>query len=148
VISKEDCIDRCLYKINSRNLILGVYKQSTGGFLGIRTKFGSRFIFEEYHWDNGPPFGTVKPIEMLEDFLPENIENKESLGTVCQNCGKSCKYIDVPGGKEIKFQNGKSMFVSGEWKHLESIDCKSISPVSKENDKFFEWLLKMEMKYV
>lgn len=26
------------------------------------------FLFEEYHWDTGEPYGTAKPLEELEDM--------------------------------------------------------------------------------
>ena len=64
-IPLDKCKDKYLYKIDSRNLSYGVFRKSTSGFLGIRTKFGSRFIFEENHWDSDPNFGTVKPEKEL-----------------------------------------------------------------------------------
>jgi hypothetical protein len=64
-IKLEDCKDGHLYKIESRNLSFGVYKEDSKGFSGIRTKFGNRFIFEEYHWDSDPTFGTVKPVKEI-----------------------------------------------------------------------------------
>jgi len=79
-LRKEQCIHRHVYRINSRNLAYGAYNEQTGGFNGIREKFGRYYIFEEYHWDNGPPFGTVHPQEDL-GLLPEGIEAVESLGT-------------------------------------------------------------------
>ncbi|TWU61935.1 hypothetical protein V7x_36260 [Crateriforma conspicua] len=62
-------IDQChhgwLYRIYSRNLNLGVYRQEDHGFVGIRHKMGARYLFTEFHWDNGPPFGTANPLEAL-----------------------------------------------------------------------------------
>ena len=62
-----ECKHGYLYRIACRNLIIGVYNEPQGGFVGIRTKFGSRFLFTEYHWDTGEPFGTVQPVEILEE---------------------------------------------------------------------------------
>lgn len=62
----EECRGGYLYLISSRNLVLGVYNEQTKGFSGIRTKFGNRYVFEEYHWDFDDTFGTVKPIKELE----------------------------------------------------------------------------------
>lgn len=53
-----ECVKGRVYEIRCRNLLFGVY-DGEGGFIGIRTKFGSRYLFTEYHWDKGPPFGTV-----------------------------------------------------------------------------------------
>lgn len=63
-IPKDECQRGWLYDIRSRNLALGVY-DGKGGFVGIREKFGSEYLFTEYHWDN-PSFATVRPIKALE----------------------------------------------------------------------------------
>jgi len=69
-------VDQCkkghLYRIHSRGLILGVFDGKTG-FIGIRVKFGSKSLFTEYHWDQGPPYGTVQPQKDL-GLIPDNIE--------------------------------------------------------------------------
>jgi hypothetical protein len=65
-IPLEECKDGYLYRISSRNLSLGVYSAAIKSFYGIRTKFGDRFIDDEYHWDLGSPFGTCKPRQELE----------------------------------------------------------------------------------
>jgi hypothetical protein len=65
MIPIEDCKKGYLYLINSRNLDLAVY-DGDGGFIGIREKFGQRFLFTEFHWDTGEPYGTVRPQEELE----------------------------------------------------------------------------------
>lgn len=59
-IKKEDLIIGQKYWCNARNFTIGTW---TGdGFDYKRTKFGSTFIDCEFHWDDGPPFGTVKPL--------------------------------------------------------------------------------------
>src|SRR6266498_5084797 len=68
-------IEGHLYRIGSRNLPYGVY-DGRGGFIGIREKFGSLFLFTEYDWDKGPPFGTVTVREDLGP-IPEGIEPVE-----------------------------------------------------------------------
>jgi len=81
----KDCIEGHIYSLLSRNLKLGVYRGNEGtkrfgpGFIGIRTKFGSRYLFEEYHWDCGEPYGTANPLRDLGP-LPEGIEVCEALG--------------------------------------------------------------------
>ncbi len=60
-ISLTECTHRGIYKLSSRNLSLGVFNKPSNGFIGIREKFGDLYLFTEYHWDNGPPFGTACP---------------------------------------------------------------------------------------
>lgn len=65
-IKMEDCIDGGLYRIFARNFSLGVYRKDSKGFIGVREKFGFEYLFTEYHWDTGPPCGTVNPKLFLE----------------------------------------------------------------------------------
>jgi len=80
---KEDYmpLDQCkkgyLYKIDSRNLSYGVY-DGKQGFIGIREKFGSKYLFTEFHYDQGAPYGTVFPEKELEQ-VPDRIEICEYL---------------------------------------------------------------------
>lgn len=69
----DECKHGGLYRIDSRNLSLGVYDEKSKGFVGIRQKFDERYLFTEYHWDIGPPHGTVRPqkfLEMVPDDMP------------------------------------------------------------------------------
>jgi hypothetical protein len=66
-IPLEECKHGSLYRLSSRNLGFGVFVEATKGFVGIRTKFDHRYLFTEFHWDTGEPFGTVLPQEYLED---------------------------------------------------------------------------------
>jgi len=81
-ISLNQCADKGVYFINARNGLVGVFRAKTRGFILSRFKFDSNFLFEEYHWDTGEPFGTVKPIERLSMCsLPINTDadNKKLL---------------------------------------------------------------------
>ena len=64
-ISIEECRNGWLYRIYSRNLNLGIYRQDDCGFVGIRHKMGRRYLFAEFHWDTGEPFGTANPLEAI-----------------------------------------------------------------------------------
>lgn len=80
-IPLSQCKDRMLYEIRSRNLGFGVFCQKTSGFIGIRTKFYNQYLFEEYHHDTGPPFGTVAPVkEMI--MLPDHIQLNDNANNV------------------------------------------------------------------
>lgn len=70
----EQCRHGWLYRLYSRNLNLGVYRENDHGFIGIRHKMGSRFLFTEFHWDNGPPHGTANPLEALCECPIERLD--------------------------------------------------------------------------
>lgn len=80
-IALAHCKDQWLYRIRSRNLILGVFRKDQNGFVGIREKFGYEYLFVEFHWDTGEPHGTVKPLEPLERCpianLDEDVRNED-----------------------------------------------------------------------
>lgn len=154
MIPKLKCKDRVLYRISSRNLTLGVYHAEKGGFLGLRTKFGDTYVFEEFHWDNGPPYGTVKPDEELPELLPFDIELTAYLkGSVCQTCNQLCEYVRWPEGgeRELTGKDGTGMKVSGQWQHVHSsLDCcgdDDVRPVCRVNHLLDRWLREMLEKY-
>lgn len=86
-IPLSECKHGYLYKIFSRNLRLGVFDSGDNGFIGIREKFGREYLFTEYHWDIGPPFGTVSPKEELEK-CPDNIK-------ILEDCELPDEYGDM-----------------------------------------------------
>lgn len=83
MIPLNKCVKGKVYKIHSRNLAFGVF-DGHDGFIGIREKFSSLYLFKEYHHEQGPPFGTVSPELELDVQLPEGVELLESLGTIDQ----------------------------------------------------------------
>ena len=68
-IPKNDLIDGALYECKARNFSIGRWNKELDGFEYIREKFGHRHESREFHWDNGPPFGTVKPYKLVEEDL-------------------------------------------------------------------------------
>lgn len=56
-----------LYWLLARNAYFGVWHPEDQGFVILREKFGNRYLFTEYHWDTGEPFGTVKPFGLVAD---------------------------------------------------------------------------------
>lgn len=89
----ENCIPRRVYKLRSRNLSLGVYN-GRSGFIGIRTKFGDRFLFTEYHWDTGSPYGTVMDAIDTGIDVSEDIPLIEYLGSEDINTGRLVDYSE------------------------------------------------------
>lgn len=93
-IPLEKCLSRHVYRVDSRNLLAAVYTGVNGGFIGIRTKFGDRYLFTEYHYDNGPPYGTVTPLEDL-GIVPGDIEVKERNQTVDSITGRPVRFDGI-----------------------------------------------------
>lgn len=134
MIPRENCKDRFVYRISSRNLSFGVFQKEGNGFIGIRTKFGSRYLFTEYHWDNGPPHGTVTPLEELM-ALPEDIEAKDNLGSMCEVCEK-----------DVKFDMSRPP--NERWYHVKPSECPdfNVRPLTRHNDKLFKFMEGVEGK--
>lgn len=122
-IPLSECKHGYIYKIHSRNLSTAVFNSKNNGFIGIRLKFNDEFLFTEFHWDTGPPFGTVKPKELLHK-LPENIELKEILGSIDKKSKRLVEFKETEG-----------------WYYIDSNEFdKNIDPVSLHNEKLFEYL--------
>lgn len=105
-----------VYKLNSRNLDFGVF---TGrGFIGIRTKFGNRYLFEEYERSTSDHFGTATALEVI-GLISGCVVIKESLGTQCGVCSKAVNFDDRRAQGYRWQHDDKST-------HVEAIDPVSI----------------------
>lgn len=132
-----------VYRLQSRNLESGVW-YGKDGFVGIRTKFGRRFLDLEIHWGLSKTFGTAQALESL-GTISESISLDISLGTECGNCHKPVNYV-----KRHAEQKGSS----GEWLHDDgSPNCsvpvhdstaRKASPVAIPNDALFAELRKYD----
>lgn len=97
------CEKRAVYRILSRNLWIGVY-DGKEGFVGIREKFGSKYLFTEYHRDQGAPFGTVTPIEKI-GVLPDNVVDVlDMVEVVKREC--SCAHPSQKHDRRCKHEDG------------------------------------------
>ena len=67
-IAPNELVDGKVYRLNSRNLSIGVYNSEHKGFVGIRTKFGSRFLDEEIEWDADTHYGTARALECIGEI--------------------------------------------------------------------------------
>lgn len=63
-----------LYYILGRKSHLGIWIPKKKGFIISRFKFDRNYLFLEYHWDIGIPYGTVKPFIEIEEVPFDNIE--------------------------------------------------------------------------
>lgn len=78
-LRKDELVDGAVYRIRCRNADCGVWREGQAGFEIPRRKFGSLYLFVEYHWDNGPPLGTSRPYERLEDLPTEAVSDGSKL---------------------------------------------------------------------
>lgn len=91
-IPVEELVNGGIYRIRSRNLILGAYRAEARGYIGIRCKFGDRYLFEEYDWDTGSPYGTATPLALL-GMVPDEVELREYTDPYCSECGRATVFL-------------------------------------------------------
>lgn len=133
----EDCKPRHAYKIASRNLMFGVFNSEDNGFIGIRSKFGNLYLFTEYHYDTGAPFGTVIPLEEIEE-IPSDIIVAENLGLIDKVTGREVENRVDDAGKHPEYSG---------WYFLDTNkQSKDIVATYKFNKKLFEYLVELEGK--
>ena len=84
---RENCLNKgYLYYINARNAHLGLWIPESRGFVISRFKFEKNYLFMEYHYDTGEPYGTVKPyFEIEQSPFDENILTKLNRENLYQN---------------------------------------------------------------
>ena len=118
-----------VYKLNSRNLALGVFTADKG-FIGIRTKFGNRFLDQEYEWCTDDNYGTARAIEDIGKI--NDIELVISLGTRCPKCSQTVNF-DI--NREVK----------SRWHHDDdTVMCEGAIPTSIGNKELFLALERFE----
>jgi hypothetical protein len=135
MINLTRCKKRRIYKLISRNLSFGVFDGETR-FIGIRTKFGRKFLDTEDHWDTGPPFGTARPEEDVGIVVPEDI-----ILHVCENEGNP---VDKSTGRDVSFDKPVSEGGKGWYFKDTGESSNNISPIAFQNRKLFEFLKKIE----
>ena len=73
----KECRHGYLYQILARNFDRGIFDAKQNAFIGIRTKFGDKFLDTEFHWDYSDHYGTAKPIKELEVYPGEIGDEKK-----------------------------------------------------------------------
>lgn len=79
-LDPETLEDRRIYKLQSRNLLEGVYVAEKQGFIGIRRKFDSEFLFMEYEWSTSETTGTARA-RLAMDMVPPEVNLVEYIKT-------------------------------------------------------------------
>lgn len=138
-IKQVDCKKGRIYRIHSRNLTFGVF-DGEKGFIGIREKFGDRYLFREYHSDSGPPFGTVKPLEDTRIDLPEGMPLSEF--------GDGGRSKDSVTGRYVEFKVLDEEHGTGGWYFVDTGEfSKRINPMLTSNKDLFKFLQRIEKKW-
>lgn len=132
MIALDDCKHGYIYLLNSRNLRIGVFNREVKGFVGIREKFGNRFLDIEYHWDTGAPFGTAQ-VEKDLGILPNDIVPAASLGSFDESTKRPIKF-DVPIA-----EGGRGWFYTDTGE-----PDQTIKPCLNSNLKLFNFLDKYD----
>jgi hypothetical protein len=114
-LRREQLVRGRVYEINARNFYMGVWTGTA--FLGIREKFGSRFLDSEFHWDNGPPHGTVHDVKdtgvsVALEWLAPGDAKAHLEGLTSDGYAKLFEWLDVHQEElmhdcKIKMKNGK-----------------------------------------
>jgi len=130
----SSCVRGHIYILNSRNLRFGAFN-GVDGFVGIRTKWGQRYLDTEYHWDQGPPWGTAMPIRDTGDVVPEGMEVASRLKGTLDETTNRLIYFDTEHKPNV-------------WKYQDTNEIlKAPRPVSRNNTDLFKFLLKLENLY-
>ena len=131
-IPLKQCRHLYVYRVKARNFRFAVFDANQDGFVGIRSKWGQRYLFTEYHWDTGAPYGTVKPLEELEEctiwsltehknpnlfFYLDGIKKRfpseeEVLSPVCQPTNSTVAPVETNAKSSFKRSLGVSFLVA------------------------------------
>lgn len=123
---------RRLYRIRSRNLVVGVWNASARGFVGVRNKFGSEYPFVEYHYDADKNYGTVDLMEPMDRILPDWIDIRAGW-SICEQCDDT--YIHW-----VRFPNPHPDGPYGEYIHDGEADHKPFDVRNVDNKELLNWL--------
>jgi hypothetical protein len=132
-IPLADCVHGRAYQIHSRNLAYGAFNSTNNGFIGIRTKFGYRYLATEYYDI------TVGGMHDMGIDVPGGILIKERLGSRDDKTGRPI-VLDPKINNPNEGMEGEK----GWWKFIDTGEAApaipEVSPVSVHNDALFKFL--------
>lgn len=133
-----ECVPRRLYKLSSRNLRLGVFDGKTG-FIGIREKFGHHYLFTEYHWDTGAPYGTVSGVVDTGIDMPVGVPLVDHGPTIDRETMEREKI-----NREVAFDRPIADGGRGWYFKDTNEASQAIHPMGLGNGALFDWLNEKE----
>ncbi len=147
-IPREEMKPRRLYLLQSRNLEFGIWNgkegKFKGGFIGIRYKFGQARLDTEYHFEDGAPYGTARPVVDTGLDLPEGIDLKESRPTVDWETGRQLVF-DEKTRRTVNIEGKPPRTLPGAWRFKDTGEvAEDVRAVSFENEELFGWLKEYE----
>lgn len=149
MIKLEDCKHGYTYRISSRNLIYGVFNKPVNGFVGIREKFTREYLFTEFHWDTGAPFGTVNPLEELEECPVRDLREQFLLSDDLQPVVQVRRY---PGDTYYDAHKIRHPETTAEYVHEAlRFNDRPLGPDQRaalyDNQVLFNYLKSIEQRY-
>lgn len=132
LFAMDELEDRRVYIIRSRNLSVGAWRAETKGFIGVRLKFGSEYLFEEYHYDADPHVGTVSAATPTDVVVPNDMLLAPNLP------GSWCKLHD----RRARWVPNEELGRFGKWYHMDdgSLLADDDMPRGKSNHDLFDLL--------
>ena len=117
---------RGIYRLWARNLIMGVW---TGDeWIGIREKFGALFLDACEVPGDDTVAGSARAYEKIGE-LPEGLELRTNVDTICDSCGERCEFLKDPDGPR------------GTWVHtVYSYNCIKPTPTAPMYRPLFDYL--------
>ncbi len=124
-IPLEELVNGTVYELVSRNLAVGVWVEKRLGFIGIREKFNSRYLFMEFEYNTNGRYGSAMATKDTGVAVPTEIPLKEDLDTLCLT-----HQTPIIWGKELK-----------GWVHVkDGTVCLEPNPQYFSNQKLFDFL--------
>lgn len=135
-IPLSECEVGKVYKLHSRNLLVGVF---TGyhGFIGIREKFYDFYLATEYHFDV-QGVGTAYPLELIGE-----IEQKDGRPLLKTSLPEQDRITGRPVG--FSRETGSNMHGLKGWYFLDTGEASSaIRAEAPFNRELFNQLLRLD----
>lgn len=145
-IDMDLLVDGEAYRIRSRNLVVGVWRADRRGFIGIRNKFGSDYLFTEFHHDADPYVGTVNGMEPLGVRVPDGVDLTEGH-SLCQAFMSNSRYELVCNHPTewVPAEKGP-----GRWEHVDKTldEDHPTRSVYSHNSALFDFLVPLRDQVV
>jgi hypothetical protein len=126
-IPMSELKDGYLYEIDARNQNRGIWFESVKGFEIARRKFDDVFLFIEYEWETGPPFGTARAFREIEK-APEGLSDAERLKYLLSHSGMTTyechRFFKDKSYRKWVETSGWYNFNTGEHDVQEQMGCK------------------------